>query len=73
MRHTDAMANNLTPRQKRIVGVAVLVQLVIAMVTLRDLSHRPADRVRGPKWLWRIVGSANTAGSAAYWILGRRR
>jgi hypothetical protein len=67
------MAQNLTPQQKRIVGIAIAVQLVIAILTLRDLSHRPADKVRGPKWLWRIVGSANTAGSATYWILGRRR
>jgi hypothetical protein len=64
---------NLTPRQTRIVGAAVAVQLLVALVTLRDLSRRPADRVRGPKWLWRLVGSANTAGSGAYWLLGRRR
>lgn len=63
----------LTPRQTRIVGAAVAVQLVIALLTNRDLSRRPAERVRGPKWLWRIVGSANTAGSASYWLLARRR
>ncbi|WP_459982073.1 hypothetical protein [Nocardioides sp. AN3] len=67
------MAKNLTPQQRRVVGAAVAVQLVVALLTWRDLSRRPADKVRGPKWLWRIVGSANTAGSAAYWTLGRRR
>jgi hypothetical protein len=46
---------------------------VIGLLTLRDLSRRPADRVRGPKWLWRILGTANTAGSATYWLAGRRR
>jgi CBS domain-containing protein len=67
------MATSLTPRQTRIVGAAVAVQLLVGLVTLRDISRRPADRVRGPKWLWRIVGGANTAGSAAYWLVGRRR
>jgi hypothetical protein len=64
---------SLTPRQTRIVGVAVAGQLVVAALTLRDLSRRPAEAVRGPKWLWRILGTANTGGSAAYWLLGRRR
>ena len=67
------MAKRLTPQQARIVTIAVVAQLVIAALTLRDLSRRPADQVRGPKWLWRILGTANTSGSAAYWLLGRRR
>jgi hypothetical protein len=73
MRHTGDMAKNLTPQQARIVRVAVAVQLVIGLITLRDISRRPADQVRGPKWMWRILGTANTAGSATYWLVGRRR
>ena len=67
------MAKKLTSSQSRIIGVAVAAQLVIGLLTLRDLSRRPADRLRGPKWLWRILGTANTAGSATYWLVGRRR
>jgi len=67
------MAKKLTQRQARLVGIAVVVQLVIGVLTLRDISRRSADQVRGPKWLWRIVGTANTSGSAAYWLFGRRR
>lgn len=67
------MATSLTPQKARIAAVALAVQLVIAVLTLRDLSRRPADQVRGPKWLWRILGTANTGGSAAYWLVGRRR
>jgi hypothetical protein len=66
------MAKQLTQKQTRIVGVAVAAQLVIGLLTLRDISRRPADKVRGPKWLWRILGTANTSGSAAYWLVGRR-
>lgn len=73
MGQTGPMAKKLTRSQARVVGGAVAVQLVIGLLTLRDLSRRPADRVRGPKWLWRILGTANTAGSATYWLVGRRR
>jgi hypothetical protein len=63
----------LTGKQKaRITVAAIAVQGAIAALTLRDLSHRSSDRVRGPKALWRVVGTANTAGSAAYWIFGRK-
>ncbi|SFC00027.1 hypothetical protein SAMN04487968_10339 [Nocardioides terrae] len=67
------MAKKLTQRQARIVGIAVVVQFVIGALTLRDISRRSSDQVRGPKWLWRILGTANTSGSAAYWLIGRRR
>jgi hypothetical protein len=57
----------------RVLVAAVAVQGAVAAVTLRDLAQRPADRVRGPKWVWRIFGTANTVGSAAYWLFGRKR
>ncbi len=64
----------LTPKQKsRIVAVALVVQAIVATLTLRDIAKRPADRIRGPKRLWKAVGSVNTAGAAAYWLVGRKR
>lgn len=64
---------DLTAKQKtRITVVAIAVQGAVAALTLRDLSRRPADRVRGPKPLWKVFGTANTLGSAAYWIFGRK-
>ena len=63
----------LTPKQKnRITVAAIAVQGAIAALTLQDLAHRPDDRVRGPKALWKVVGTVNTAGSAAYWLFGRK-
>jgi len=64
----------LTKDQKtRLVAVAVVVQAVIAALTIRDINSRPAESIRGPKRLWRLLGSVNTTGSAAYWIIGRKR
>ncbi len=64
----------LTKDQKtRLVVVAVAVQAVVAALTIRDINNRPDEAIRGPKRLWRLLGSINTTGSAAYWILGRKR
>lgn len=48
-------------------------QAVIGTVTVRDISRRPPERIRGPKLLWKLWGGSNTLGSAAYWLLGRRK
>lgn len=64
----------LDSKQKaRLVVIATAVQAVVAAVTLRDIKKRPAAAVRGPKPLWRLLGTVNTTGSAAYWIIGRKR
>ena len=52
------------------IGVA---HLAITALTWRDLRARPVDRVRGDKRLWRLASAVNTTGSAAYWVVGRRR
>jgi hypothetical protein len=64
---------SLTDRQKKIFAVALVVHLVVATLTLRDLRRRPPTAVRGPKRLWRLWVTMNTTGSVAYWLFGRRR
>jgi hypothetical protein len=44
----------------------------IAAWTWRDIRHRPAHQIRGSKVLWRVLSAVNTAGSGAYWLIGRR-
>jgi hypothetical protein len=46
--------------------------IIAAAWTWRDIRHRPARQVRGRKWFWRIFSAVNTAGSATYWLIGRR-
>jgi hypothetical protein len=67
------MASLDNPKKARLVVAAVAVQAAVAAVTIRDINHRPKEAVRGPKMLWRLVGGANTLGSVAYWVLGRKR
>ena len=64
---------DLNDRQKRVLLVVLVVHLVLARFTLRDLHRRPDSSVRGPKRLWRIWAATNTTGSLAYWAFGRRR
>ncbi len=63
---------NLTDQQKKIVAVALVVHVIVATFTLRDLRRRPTAAVRGPKRLWRTWATLNTTGSVAYWLFGRR-
>ena len=64
---------DLNAQQKKVLLVVLVVHLIVARITLRDLRRRPASAVRGPKRLWRIWASMNTTGSIAYWLVGRRR
>jgi hypothetical protein len=57
----------------RVLIAAVLVQLVIGTLTVRDVNQRSEDEVRGPKLLWRVWGGSNMLGAAVYWLFGRRR
>jgi hypothetical protein len=64
---------DLNGQQKLILVVVLIVHVILARFTLRDLRHRPVSAVRGPKRLWRVWATTNTTGSLAYWLVGRRR
>ena len=64
---------DLDDRQKRLLLVVLVVHVILARFTLRDLRRRPQSAVRGPKRLWRVWASLNTTCSLAYWTFGRRR
>jgi hypothetical protein len=60
------------PRQLVVLVACTAVQAVVGTLTVRDISRRPPELVRGPKLLWKIWGGSNTLGSAAYWLFGRK-
>jgi hypothetical protein len=60
-------------RPKRIALVSlVLAEVGLAVLTWRDLRHRPADEIRGSKRLWRVISTINPGNSVAYWLVGRK-
>jgi hypothetical protein len=70
--HKPQRWRDMSDRQKRIVVGALIVHMIVASLTLRDLRRRPPEAVRGPKALWRTWVTLNTTGSVAYWLFGRR-
>jgi hypothetical protein len=67
---------DLSVRQRRLLLGAVAAEVVLKVAALIDLKRRPADEVRGPKWLWAtsvgVIGSAGIL-PLSYFLIGRRR
>lgn len=63
----------LDSRGRAVVIALTAVQAVIGTLTVLDISKRAPELVRGPKLFWKIWGGTNTLGSAAYWLIGRRK
>jgi hypothetical protein len=64
---------DLSAQRKRVLLAILVVHVIVARFTLRDLRRRPESAVRGPKRLWRLWATLNTTGSLAYWLVGRSR
>jgi hypothetical protein len=60
------------PNKLLLVAIGV-AHLGITALTWRDVRNRPTEQIRGSKKLWRVLSAANTVGSGAYWVAGRRR
>lgn len=67
--------SDLSETQRRMIIVGVVVEGALKAAMLVDLKRRPADQVRGPKWLWASTALLNTAGLAplSYFVFGRAR
>ena len=62
----------MTRHQVLRVGVVLAIWSVVTPFMWRDLRSRSPEQVRGPNWLWWLL-SSNLSGSAAYWLVGRRK
>ena len=65
--------SELSQRQRAMIGAAAAAELSLKVAALIDIKRRPADRIRGPKLLWRVLATQNVIGPAAYYWLARRR
>ena len=68
--------SDLSPRTRRVLTVAAVVEGILKLAALNDLRRRPASQVRGPRWLWAtavaVVSSAGVV-PISYFVLGRRQ
>lgn len=65
--------SDLTQGQQAMVVVGGAIEAGLTTATLISLGRRPADRVNGPKFMWRLLAFLNIVGPTAYFIFGRRR
>ena len=47
--------SDLSERNRRLLIAAAVVEGILKVAVLVDLKRRPANQVRGPKWLWAAV------------------
>ena len=65
--------DRLSPAARRALWALAALEMVLIGAAERDIQRRPAEKVRGPKLLWRAVATQNVIGPAAYFVLGKRR
>lgn len=64
----------LSPRTRVLLAGGAAAETALKVAVLVDLKRRPADQVRGPKWLWASAMIVNSAGliPVLYFVFGRR-
>ena len=63
----------LSDRQRALLLAAAAAELSLKIAALIDIKRRPADRIRGPKALWRAAMAVNLLGPVSYFAVGRKR
>ena len=64
--------SELSPRARKAIVIAGVIEVALTAFVQRDLSKRPAGEIRGPKLMWRLASFVQPAGPIAYLLAGRR-
>ncbi|MCU6479338.1 hypothetical protein QO003_001613 [Arthrobacter silviterrae] len=64
---------DLAPGKRRAIIVAGVLQLLLQLAALHDLSRRTPLEVNGPKKAWVAASFINFAGPIAYFVRGRKK
>jgi hypothetical protein len=67
--------SDLSEGTRRWILIGAAVEGALKIAALVDLKQRPANQVRGRKWVWAVVITlANSAGAVplSYFLVGRR-
>ena len=68
--------SDLSGRTRNLIIVTAVAEGILKGAALIDIKHRPANQIRGPRWLWApVVAVVNSAGIVpiSYFAFGRRR
>lgn len=64
--------SELGSRDRRLIVVLGVFEVVLLAAALFDIRRRPAEQIRGPKWLWSALAFVDIVGPLAYFTYGRR-
>ena len=66
--------SDLTAREKAPFVLRGVVQFALLAAALADIYRRPAEEIRGSKWLWSMMAFVNFMGigPTAYFLFGRK-
>ena len=67
--------SDLSPRTRRLLTAAAVIEGILKLAALIDIKRRPASQIRGPRWLWAmVVAVVSSAGVVpiSYFVFGRR-
>ena len=67
--------SDLSEGTRRLIIVTAVAESMLKGAALIDIKRRPANQVRGPKWLWApVIAVVNSAGVVpiSYFLFGRR-
>jgi hypothetical protein len=65
--------SDLSQSTRRLIVVAGVAQACLKVAMLTDIKRRPAEQIRGSKWLWSALAFVNLLGPVSYFAWGRRR
>ncbi len=68
--------SDLSPRSRRLIVIGAVGEGLLKIAAIVDLVRRPADQIRGRKWVWATaIVLVNSVGAVplAYFFRGRRR
>ena len=68
--------SDLDERTRKLIISVAVVEGILKLAALIDIKRRPANQIRGPKWLWAsVVAVVSSAGvlPISYFIFGRRQ
>ncbi len=68
--------SDLSPRSRRLIVIGSVCEGLLKIAAIVDLVRRPADQIRGRKWVWATaIVLVNSVGAVplAYFFRGRRR
>jgi hypothetical protein len=64
---------DLSMKEKASITLLGMVQFGLLVAALADIVLRPANKIKGKKWIWAAVSFINFVGPLTYFLFGRKK